>query len=133
MTMMKSYAILSDWRLYNVGIGNNYFDGRYSNYSYRTYRVIATSQEQAKQIVLDNADYILEQLLSMKYRTRNRRLLSKNKALPITEKRIGNAWLDHTLICTSDFVKILSPKGLIKVKINDHQIEDMIFPEDELA
>ena len=130
MTSSQTYAIISGWQLYDVYIGNNYYDGRYSNYHYKAYRVIAQSDEQAKQIVLSHADYVLEYFLKLKYKT-GRRLLSKSKALPITEKRIGNTRLDTSLISTADYVNVLSPAGLIKVMFEDYKIKDIIFPEEE--
>ena len=80
--------------------------------------------------MLSHADYVLEYFLKLKYKT-GRKLLSKSKALPITEKRIGNTRLDTSLISTADYVNVLSPAGLIKVMFEDYKIKDIIFPEEE--
>ena len=86
-------------------------------------------QEQAKQIVLANADYVLERLLTVRYNSK-RKLLSKNKALKITEQRIGNVRLDTGLIWTTNYINLLSPLGLVKVKVDDYKIKDIVFSED---
>ena len=62
-TFMSALKGLRSWQ---VVIMNNFYRGKYSDYSGRYYYVLATSPEEAKQVVLDNADAILQDLLSMK-------------------------------------------------------------------
>lgn len=72
---------------WNVWIKNNYYNGKYADYSARPFRVKATSEEEAKQYVLDNADEILQKLINTK--NNGRSILPKSSALKITEKLIG--------------------------------------------
>lgn len=131
MTTMQTYAVISGWNLYKVYIGNNYYDGRYTNYSYRAYQVIAQSEDQAKELVLSNADYVLNDLLKIKIK--QRRLLSKSAAVPITERRVGIAELSKSGLSTLNFIDMITPAGVAKVKFSHGIITDMILPNEITA
>jgi hypothetical protein len=131
MTTMQTYAVISGWTLYKVYIGNNYYDGRYANYSYRPYQVIAQSEDQAKELVLANANHVLNDLLKIKIK--QRRLLSKSKAVPITDRGVGIAELSKSGLSTLNFIDILTPAGISKVKFSHGIIEDMILPNEITA
>jgi hypothetical protein len=103
-----SYASLKDWKQWNVMIMNNYYDGKHSSYSGRPYRVVADSPEEAKKIVLDNADYVLKDILTKKFHS-GKKILSKSKALPIIDKRVTR--VEPGSLSTTSYVKILTPNG----------------------
>ena len=85
-TFMSALKGLKSWQ---VVIMNNYYRGKYSDYSGRYYYVIASSPEEARQVVLDNADAILQELLAMKSHN-GKKILPRSSAIPITDKRIGD-------------------------------------------
>jgi len=82
---------MKTWR---VWIMNNYYNGKYPDYSARPYTVVASSKEEARKVVLDNADEVLKDLLSRRFPSSGgigtgRRILPPKSALPITADRIG--------------------------------------------
>jgi hypothetical protein len=105
---------------------NNYYRGKYSDYSGRYFYVLATSPEEAKQVVLDNADAILKDLLAMKAHN-GRSILPRNHAVRITADRIGRIedGTEHGRLSTSGFKKMYSPQGVMMVKLNNGAIEDV--------
>jgi hypothetical protein len=125
MTTMQTYAVISGWNLYKVYIGNNYHDGRY------TYQVIAQSEDQARELVLANADYVIADLLQIKIKYRH--LLPKSAAIPLTDLRVGIAELSKNVLSTLNFIDILTPAGVAKVKFSNGYIEDMILPDEITA
>ena len=93
---------------------NNYYNGKYSNYSGHSYIVIASSAEEARQLVLDNQEWVLKDLMTKKYNSK-RKVLSKNLAVPITEDRV------HTVkqtLASIHAVK-LTPNGPQCVETNE--------------
>lgn len=81
--------VLRGYQLWDVEIGNNYFNGRYPNFSYRRYPVIAVDSNQARRIVLEHSNEILKDLKSKQYNS-HRRLLPQTAALPITDSLVGS-------------------------------------------
>ena len=84
---IEDYLNEAKENIWNVWIKNNYYNGKYADYSARPFKVKASSAEEAKQYVLDNADEILQKLINTK--NNGRSILPKSSALKITEKLIG--------------------------------------------
>jgi hypothetical protein len=115
-----------DLRAYDVYIFNNYYDGKYADYSAKRYIVLASSPEEAKQVVLNNADAILKSFLTKKL-TSGRNILSPKHALPITTNQIGK--IDDSSkksrATTYGYVRVFSPNGPVMVKLKDGVVEDI--------
>jgi hypothetical protein len=77
----------SNMKMWSVNIMNNYYDGKYADYHARVYRAIASSEEEARKVVLDNADAILKRILAKKL-PNGKRVLPPKSALPITDEEI---------------------------------------------
>jgi hypothetical protein len=120
-------SALRGYKTWQVWIKNNYYNGKYADYSARPYNVIASSAEEAKRVVLDNADYVLKDLLSKKF-PNGRRVLPPKSALPVEEKRIGKIE-DGTVsgrITTSKPKTMLSPQGPVSVMLDDGEVVDVV-------
>jgi hypothetical protein len=120
---MSKLGGLKSWQ---VVIMNNYYRGKYSDYSGRYYYVLASSPEEAKQVVLDNADAILQDLLSMKGQN-GKKILPRGSAVRITADRIGKVE-DGTVagrMSTTRFKPMFSPQGVMMVKLANGAIEDV--------
>lgn len=112
----------SEMRVWEVWIKNNYYDGKYPNYSAMQYPVAASSKEEAVQVVLKHADYILKDLLSKK--SNGKKILPKKTALPITKDSISEV-VDSTIKgkrSSHDLVTIISMKGPISVVLDNGRI-----------
>lgn len=110
------------WEVY---IWNNYYRGKYADWAPRPYPVLATSAEEAKQVVLQHADEILKDILSKKY-SNGKRVLPPRSALPITDKSIGRIE-DGTVKgrrSTYKPLKYISPNGWMEVSLRDGHIVD---------
>lgn len=116
---MGSYAGLKGWQEWNVVIMNNYYAGKYADYGARLYSVVAGSPEEAKKVVLDNADYVLQDLLSRKLQN-GKKVLPRGSALPVEAKRIGDA--KPGSLTTWGFKKMLTPEGPMSLKFSNGQI-----------
>lgn len=78
---------------YGVLILNNYKDRRYgSQYGAREFIVLASSAQQAQQVVIDNAEAILAKLIKTKD-YEGRCILSASHAVPIIPSRVRTAKL----------------------------------------
>jgi len=113
-------ANMTSWHVY---IGNNYYSGRYHNYRFQGYTVIANSAVQARQIVLDNADEILSELMLRKISGRN--LLSRKSVVKISRSTIGNI-VNGTIerkITTSGYREYFCSTGKISVKLLEGYID----------
>ncbi len=122
-TTMAGLRGLKSWQ---VIIMNNYYRGKYSDYSGRQFYVLATSPEEAKEVVLDNADDILKDLLAMKGHN-GKKILPRGSAVRITPDRIGNIE-DGTVagrLSTAGFKKMYSPQGVMSVKLSGGAIVDV--------
>jgi hypothetical protein len=129
-----TFNVLKGLKSYQVVIMNNYYRGKYSDYSGRYYYVLATSPEEAKQVVLDNADAILQDLLAMKAHN-GRRILPRSSAVPITPDRIGKIE-DGTVagrMSTTSYKKMYSPNGPMMVKLSNGAIEDVQGQEQNVS
>jgi len=125
-TKQGTLATLKGLKVWEVNIGNNYGGGKYADWGFRPYPVLATSAEEAKQVVLDNADAILKDLLSKKLHN-GKRLLPPRSALPVVDKHIGRVE-DGTVKgrrSTFDFNTYFSPQGPMNVKLKDGNIVDV--------
>jgi len=109
---------LQEW---NVTIMNNFYSGKYPDYSARHYSVVAGSPEEARQVVLNNADYVLKDLLSRKLQS-GKRVLPAQSALPIEDKRVGSA--KPGSLTTMGFKKMLTPDGVKSLKFAGGKIVD---------
>ena len=118
---MSTFAALKDWRVWDVRVFNNYYRGKYADYGPRLYSVVASSPEEARQVVINNADYVLQDLLSRKLQN-GKKVLPRGSALPIEEKRVGKA--DPGTISTMAFKKMLTPDGVQSFKFTNGKIVD---------
>jgi hypothetical protein len=115
-------AALKGWRAWDVGVKNNYYDSRYTSYSTRMFRVVAATQVEARQVVLDNSGLVLETLLNMK-RPDGRKVLPQKSALPINENRVADA--NRILPSTVTSIKpidVLTPEGAMMLQFNGGKI-----------
>lgn len=122
---------LKSWQ---VVIRNNYYNGKYSDYSGRYFYVLATSAEEAKQVVLDNADDILQDLLALKSHN-GKKILPRGSAVRITPDRIGKIE-DGTVagrMSTTSYRKMYSPQGVMMVKLTNGAISDVQGQEQGVA
>lgn len=110
-------------RGWSVLIKNNYYTGKYPEYSTRPYTVIARSANEARQIVLDNADMILDELKTKRFHD-GRLVLPKSNALPITDDRIGNIvpTTERTKVTTMKPHKVLGPNGYVMVTFTNGEV-----------
>jgi TonB family protein len=116
----------SELKTWQVVIFNNYYAGKYSDYRGRYYYVLATSPEEAKQVVLDNADGILQELLAMKSHN-GKKILPRSSAVRITSNRIGKIE-DGTVagrMSTAGFKKMFGPQGPMMVKLSGGAVQDI--------
>jgi len=126
---MGTFAALKGLKTWQVVIMNNYYRGKYSDYSGRYYYVLASSPEEAKQVVLDNADAILQELLAMKSQN-GKKILPRGTAVRITPERI-NGIKDGTeagRMSTAGFKKMFGPEGPMMVKLSSGAVVDMQDP-----
>ena len=121
-------SVLRGYKTWQVWIKNNYYNGKYADYSARPYTVIASSADEAKQVVLDNADYILKALMSKKL-PNGRRVLPPRSALPITDQEIGrieDGTVKGKVTTMGDKLSTyMSPQGPMKVKLDGGKIVDV--------
>ena len=118
------------WKVWEVSILNNYYNGKYADYTSRVYPVVASSADESKQVVLQNAEAILQDLLTKKSQN-GKKILPRGSALPITEKLIVNVE-DGTLRykrTTSMPKPFFTPDGQKMLTLNMGNIEN----EAELA
>lgn len=122
MTKLATFAALKNYQLWDVVIGNNYYNGRYADYGFKTYPVIASSAEQARHTVLEYADAVLTDLKTKPY-NHNRKLLPPRTALAITENSIGP--INQRIIRSTAqdrWKQILSPEGWVQVQLTNSRI-----------
>ena len=117
-----SFAGLKDWQEWNVKIRNNFYTGKYATDSIRLYSVVANSPEEARQLVLDNAEYVLSDLLSKRLHS-GKRLLPPNSARPLDEKNVLDKAVPGSLT-TVGFKKMLTPNGPMMLKFSNGKIVD---------
>jgi len=117
LTHIRGYS------LWDVYIGNNYFTGRYTNYGFRSFPVLASSETQARNTVLKYRDSVLEQLKQQRYNEK-RRLLPLRTALAITEQRLGTVRQGSVIrsTATGQWRTILSPEGWVDVQLKHNCI-----------
>ena len=121
-----TFNALKGLKSWQVVIRNNYYNGKYTDYSGRYYYVLATSPEEAEQVVLDNADAILQDLLTKKTLT-GKKILPRSKAVRITADRIGEIkdGTEAGRMSTMGFKKMFSPQGPMMVKLNNGAVADV--------
>ena len=122
-TLIMSLRGLSVW---DVTIRNNYYNGRYPTYSGRCYPVIATSAEEATQVVLHHADAILKDLKSKRFHN-GRLILPTKTAVPITKTHVvtrGKS-TNTSKLSTHNFISLFSLDGVCIVKLNNGNIIDV--------
>ena len=125
MNHIALIAALKNYQLWDVAIGNNYYNGRYADYGFRQYPVIAGSAAEAGFTVLKYADEMLAHLKTQKYNDK-RKMLPPRSALPITEQRIGR--IDQKIIrstANGRWKRVLSPEGWIEVQLKYSTITDL--------
>ena len=129
-----TFNALKGLKTWQVVIMNNYYRGKYSDYSGRYYYVLATSPEQARQVVLGNADAILQDLLSMKS-VNGKKILPRGSALRITADRIGEIrdGTEAGRMTTMGYKKMFGPQGPMMVKLNNGAIADVQGQEQGVA
>lgn len=122
MTKLATFAALKNYQLWDVAIGNNYYNGRYADYSFRQYPVIAGSAREAGYTVLKYADAVLADLKTKRYNDK-RKMLPPRTALAITKNRIGT--INQKIIRSTapqGWKRILSPEGWVEVQLTHSQI-----------
>ena len=121
--LMSALKGLKTWQ---VVIRNNYYRGKYTDYSGRYYYVLADSADQAREVVLDNADAILQDLLSMKAHN-GKKILPRSSAVPITPERIGEIkdGTEHGRMSTAGYKKMFGPNGVVMVKLSGGSVQDV--------
>jgi hypothetical protein len=115
MTESVDLSEENNYTLWDVSIGNNYKKGSTYDYGFRPFAVLASSKEEAKKVVLDNADEVLKQLKTVK-KTVGR------SAIKITAKQIGSIEPGEKRKRTSvkpEGSVFLSPEGPKTVKLKD--------------
>jgi len=119
-------SALKGLKTWQVVIMNNYYRGKYSDYSGRYYYVLATSKDEARQVVLDNADDILKDLLSMKS-VNGKKILPRGSAIAITDKRIGDIkdGTEAGRMTTAGYKKMFGPQGPMMVKLSGGAVVDV--------
>jgi hypothetical protein len=129
-----TFNALKGLKSWQVVIMNNYYRGKYSDYSGRYYYVLATSPEEARQVVLDNADAILQDLLSMKS-ANGKKILPRGSAIAITDKRIGDIrdGTEAGRMTTAGFKRMFGPQGPMMVKLTNGAIADVQGQEQDVA
>lgn len=129
-----TFNTLKGLKTWQVVIMNNYYRGKYADYSGRYYYVLASSPEEAEKVVLKNADAILQDLLSMKS-VNGRKILPRGSALRITADRIGEIrdGTEHGRMSTAGFKKMYSPQGPMMVKLTNGAIADVQGQEQGVA
>jgi hypothetical protein len=126
---------LQGLKTWQVVIMNNYYRGKYPEYSGKYYTVLASSPEEAKKVVLDNADAILQELLASKNRLNGKKNLPRSTALPITANRIGKI-ADGTVVSqltTAGYKKMFGPQGPMMVKLSGGAVQDIQGQEQGVA
>jgi len=117
------FDLIEGWETYSVNIMNNYYTGKWCDYSNRLYFVIASSPEEAVQIVLMNADAVLEDLKTKRLHN-GRLVLPKAHAMKITEKRVSPG--KQFRISTAHPKSFFTPRGVMDLKVKDGKIEVII-------
>lgn len=129
----ESTSGLKTWTVY---ISNNYYNGKYADYSSRPFhRIAARTKEEAKQVVIDNSAEILDYLLSLKG-ANNRAILPKNSAIPITSKEIGRIEPGDKKGRISTFgksVAFFTPSGQQMFKVSNGVLEESVDNIDEAS
>lgn len=120
---MATYRGLKGLDLYTVYIKNNYYNGKYPDYTSRPYMVVASSEEEAKQVVLNNADAILKDLLSKKL-PGGKRVLPPRSALPITADEIGRVEQNGRGLTTFKPKTFFTPDGPQSFSVEGGKIVD---------
>jgi hypothetical protein len=117
----------NDLKVWEVYILNNYYNGKYADYGARPYPVLAASAEEAKQVVLDNADAILKDLLSKKLQN-GKRVLPPNSAIAVSDKEIGrieDGTVKGRRSTMGGYSTYFSPNGPLTVKLKDGNVVEI--------
>ena len=117
LTHLRGYSV---WDVY---VGNNYYNGRYADYGFRAVPVLASSETQARNTVLKYRNSVLEQLKQRRYNEK-RRMLPPRTALEITEQRLGTVRQGGVIRSTLEgqWKTILSPEGWVDVQLKFNRI-----------
>lgn len=118
---MGTFAALKDWQVWDVHVFNNFYRGKYADYGPRLYSVVAGSPDEARQVIINNPDYVLQDLLSRKLQN-GKKVLPRGSALPIEDKRVGKA--QPGTITTMALKKMLTPDGVQSFKFSNGKIVD---------
>lgn len=127
-------SALKGLKSWQVVIMNNYYAGKYTDYRGRYYYVIASSADEARQVVINNADAILQDLLSMKTH-QGKKILPRSSAIPITDKRIGDIkdGTEAGRMSTTGFKRMFGPQGPMMVKLSGGAVVDVQGQEQGVA
>ena len=118
-------SVPQEWREWNVMIMNNFYSGKYPDYSARYYSVVAGSTEEAREVVLSNTEKVLRDLLARKTQD-GKRVLPPKSALPIEDKRVGGAdRIKPGSVTTMGFKEMLTPDGPMMLKFASGKIVDV--------
>jgi hypothetical protein len=108
-------------RVWGVRIRNNYYAGKYYDYSSQYYPVIASNEAEAIQVVLQNADAVLQDMMTKKTRT-GRKLVSPSHPVKITDKSIIDA--KPFSLSTVSPRKFFTPTGVQELTVDNGTVVD---------
>ena len=125
MTNQQLMIMLTGYQTWCVYIFNNFYTGSRYEYCPHGYLVIASSEAQARQVVLDNAADIMEDLKQI--RQNGRRIIRKSERLGITAKALGvvKNGITHYMTTTTKPKRVFTPNGVRWVMLNKGHIVDM--------
>jgi hypothetical protein len=119
MSQLKTLVKLKGWQVWSVDIRNNYNGPRYPDYGARAFDVVAASPEEARAVVLNNADAILGVLLKQKLHN-GKKILSKTHAISIDNSRIGN--IKVSSLIAAQRRPFFTPEGLIELSVESYNV-----------
>lgn len=127
-------SALKGLKSWQVVIFNNYYAGKYTDYRGRYYYVLASSASEARQVVINNADAILQDLLSMKS-ANGKKILPRGSAIAITDKRIGEIkdGTEAGRMTTAGYKRMFGPQGPMMVKLSGGAVVDVQSQEQGVA
>lgn len=104
-----------DEKVWGVRIRNNYYAGKYYDYSSHSYPVLATSADEAIQLVLAHADEVLAHLMTKRLHS-GKKLVSPSHPVKITKREVIDA--KPMSISTSKPIKMLTAQGFADVELS---------------
>lgn len=117
---IKEDQIDAGEQVWGVRIKNNYYAGKYYDYSSHAYPVLANSEEEAIQLVLTHADEVLQDLMTKRLHS-GKKLVSPSHPVKITAREILDA--KPMSITTMKPKKMLTAQGFADVMLSNGKRE----------